>query len=715
MSDMAATSAIDRHTYPDPFLDMASTRLPKSIRKMQELCRTFAMTHPQIAPVVYRLAEYPITSIVYTGAEEARRQNKDVLETEIGILDRCIEWGLDYNSGGNCFVTVQFPFLRFYACAGCSGRYRGADIKQRRFDTNEFTGICPKCKGSRKFTPEDQYMKRAKGINVVRLPPELITIKYNPVTGKHFYFYDIPPATKEAVRRGDWDIIDDTPVGFLHCIIKNTKMRLQRVFHFKRPTLSGAEMQWGMPLVLPALKDAYLNQIYKSADEAIALEHTVPLRIMFPEATTQDPLARIALGSFKGFMDAGIKAWRRDKNAIITTPLPVGIKVVGGDATGYQTIQARQFVVEEIIGAMQVTKGFVMGGEQWSSASISHRILENSFMNYLRRLDQCLQWVATEVQSYLKLPHCQVAMKPFKKVDDIQLLQLIIQLAREKRVSWNEVLSRVELDAGDQIKQIERETDKYLQLMIQDLLGQAEAGAKGAVMQAAAESEAQGVQQVLADQVQAKQIGPGGGQQVGAGQPGGGQPQAGGPPEVEAEIVDAGEPSGGAAGSGKPGQGGGAPKQREAYVPAKTNVAVKMGPQIDAWARELLTMPPETMKATLKRMAKENPELGQAVAQRASQMQQEQAAGGAMDLDALMAAAKSPEDLANKLLLMDVRARMKALREIQARNPQLGLMIMKALAVANQKATGMAGGAGDTVDMRPMSEQKPMMRENKPV
>lgn len=709
----ASMATFERHTYEDPFLDMASTRLPKSYRKLQELCQIFAMTHPQIAPIVWRLAEYPITSIVYTGDKEACRQTKDTLEKEIGVLDRAIEMGLDYFAYGNAFGTVQFPFTRYYQCQRCKGQWPAKQMRNRRFDGREFTASCRQCATVEKFDAVDQYLRRAKGIKFVRLEPMLMTLKYNAVTGHTFYYYDIPLPMKSAIQKSDWDIIDSTPVSFIKCVINNTKLKVNRVFHFKRPTLSGRDMQWGLPLIMPCLKDAYLNQIYKKADEQIALEHSVPLRILFPEPGTQDPLAKIAMGSFRGFLEQSLRRWRVDKNAILTAPLPVGAKVIGGDHSAYQTIQARQFVVDEIIGACMVTKGFVMGNEQWSAASISQRQLENSFLNYLRRLDQWLQWGTDEVSAFLRAPRCSVAMKPFKKVDDIQMLQLILQMAREKKVSWNEVLSRMDLDQESQISQIEREAQQYIKIMIEELIGQAEAGAKGAVIQAAAQSESEGVQAILAAQVQKAQItdGGAGGKQIGpAGSPGGEELGARVTPAVQGNGQEEAAPAPGQRRPGVKGVSGSGKGDREFPSPEQPVGRVPVGAQIDSAAQELLQMSPEQMRSILARMVREAPEFGQAVAQRASELQ----ASGGIDVAKLVESANSPEDIAKKLMMADPKPRLSALRAIQAKNPVLGLSVMKAMAALNVSAAGMAPGK-EIVDMRPAPEQMPMRRQEKMV
>jgi hypothetical protein len=676
----ATTTAFERHSYEDPWLDMASTRLPKSIRKLQELCQIFALTHPQIAPIIWRLAEYPITSLVYEGDEEACRQYKEILEEKMGLLDFLIECGLDYYAYGNAFPTISFPFIRYYRCDTCQGQWPAKQIKYR-YDGSRFMANCPGCRGSeRSFEPQDKYLPRSNGIRAFRLEPMMVTPKYNRVTGQYFYFYDVPLDLKQAILRGDRDIIDSTPVNYIRAVRSNVKLRVNRIFHFKRPTLSGRDMGWGLPLIMPALKDAYLNQIYKKADEQIALEHSVPLRIMYPEPGTQDPLSRIALGSFRQFMEANIRYWRKDKNAILTAPLPVGVKVVGGDSSAYTTIQSRQFVVEEIMGAMMVTKGFVMGGENWSAASISQRMLENSFLNYIRRIDACLQWIVGEVRDYLKLPPCKVHLQDFKKIDDVQMLQVVVQLARENRVSWNEALSRMGLDSRQQLKQIEQEAAGYLRVMMDQLVSQAEAGAKSAQLQAQAQVEAEGVAQTLQGQL-------GGGQQpAGALPPGQGDPNA---QQPGATVTPAG-----------------------AGGDNNVRVPIKMQAQIDNWAQEIVNADPATRRQLLGRMAKDSPQLGKAVAQRASEIE---ATGGA---DAILDKGNGdPKMVAQHVAALPGKQQLKALKAIQSRNPPLGIRVMQELARVNSaQAANPAGHAQPTtVDMRPQPEQLPPRRAGRAI
>ena len=707
MANIGETVPLDRHTYEDPFLDMAATKLPKSFKKLLELCQIYAMTHPQISPIIQRLAEYPITSPVYKAEDrETEIQHKDLFEEHLHILEKMIEWGLDYYAYGNCFVGISFPFVRLYRCTSCGHDHQASEINYRYLG-GRFEGKCRKCKGEYELKPSDLYVQDKSNINLFRFEPQLMTPKYNRVTGRYIYYYTIPPDLKRSVSMGDKEIIDTTPLEYLKCIQMRRKMKIKRIFHFKRPTFSGRDMQWGFPLVMPALKDSYLNQVYKKADEAIALEHSIPLRVLYPESRTQDPMQKLALGNFKQFMAKNIRYWRRDKNAIITSPMPIGVTNIGGDGAAYSTIQARIKVVDEIMGAMMVTRGFVMGGENWSSQSISQRVMENSFLNYLRRIDACLQWVRNETASFLGLPPCKVSMKPFKKIDDVQMLNLIIQLAREKRISWDEVLSRMDLDANDELKIIERETEQYTKLMIQELMAQNDANAKALVAQTAAQSQAQGLQEFFANQTErsdavlAETMGTKTKEQAAEEYRAAQQPD----PQTEMMMAKA--------------QKDGAEAQRQqalakTYEGRQAVMNVDIGKQIALWAGELLSAQPDEKQRLLKAIHEDNPQLAQAVVEVAQGLEggnQKAPEGGAMVptknsqtmLMSLMSDVKSPAELAEKLQLVEPGQQQQILLQLNKSNPQLFNKVMKLMNGGRQMS--------NVVDMRPLPEQKPPRRE----
>ena len=151
-------------------------------------------------------------------------------------------------------------------------------------------------------------------------------------------------------------------------------------------------------------------------------------------------------------------------------------------------------------------------------------------------------------------------------------------------------------------------------------------------------------------------------------------------------------------------------------------VDVDMDAQIKFWAQELLTMSPEEQKEILGRMQKENPELAQAVVEAAQNQEKgkgkpkgkavKRSANAKAMMQSLVSESKNPEELAQRLQMIDARQQTDVLREIQRANPQLFVKVMQAIKQMNDKS---AGGGANVVDMRPLPDQKPPTRQEKSV
>lgn len=82
-------------------------------------------------------------------------------------------------------------------------------------------------------------------------------------------------------------------------------------------------------------------------------------------------------------------------------------------------------------------------------------------------------------------------------------------------------------------------------------------------------------------------------------------------------------------------------------------------------------------------------------------------------LQAMLAEAKNPKELAQKLQMTDPRQQNAILQELSRSNPRLFNHVLRAMQALNSQGPG--GGARGTVDMRPLPEQKPPNRTEKPV
>ena len=279
--------------YPNPFFDIASTYIPPTMKLLFQYTKYFYYANSTISPIIYKLSEYPITNIIYEkpkGGEDVNDNTKELwrrlMEDNLHIQRLQIEINLDYYIYGNAFLSIVYPFIRNLECPACQKKFIIGKV-QWKWKNFKFLGNCPGCKRERvEFKVVDIPIKNRSLISLARWNPLNIDIDYNALTGKSTYIYHIIGKDRKAIMLGKKDYLESTPWLFIEAVKDNRDIILEpsNLFHFRRPTISDADMGWGMPVVMPVIKDAYYSQILRKGQEAIANEHIVPLRILFPPA-----------------------------------------------------------------------------------------------------------------------------------------------------------------------------------------------------------------------------------------------------------------------------------------------------------------------------------------------------------------------------------------------------------------------------------------------
>jgi hypothetical protein len=262
------------------------------------------------------MARYPITSLTYsTKSDKERKAYKNIFEDYLSIQSSLISIGLDFFTYGNAFCSLYIPFKRKLFCKSCKTKSDADDVDYK-FELRglRFYGRCPNCKRAVDFVPKDEMMKIPEKFKIVKYYPGDIEIDYNNTSGKTRYLYNVPKETKDAIKKGSKFHVNATELIYLKAIEKNTQIIFNndRLFHFKRDSISGPNMKWGMPLILPALKKAFYLQILQKAQEAIAIQHITPLTTMFPQAANgTNPFETLNLANWKTRLEGTIKTWKR--------------------------------------------------------------------------------------------------------------------------------------------------------------------------------------------------------------------------------------------------------------------------------------------------------------------------------------------------------------------------------------------------------------------
>ena len=570
---------------------------------------------------VFKLAEYPVTDIIIDHENpKVKRRWMEYFHDHLQYRAFQVESGLDYFCYGNGMNSVSFPFQKYLTCAACGWTER-AD-KTRRFWTFtnlEFRLQCPRCGHNGTATPRDHYYRNASGIRLLRWNVEDVEINYNDISGESTYFYTVPGPLRNDILIGKKDVVQDVPQIFIQAIKqrKGVVFSKDNLFHLKRPTLAWQDRGWGTPLILPVLKDTFYLQIMKKAQEAVLLEHIVPLRLIFPQAAsgTSDPFTTINLVDWRDQVAAEIARWRYDNNYIPIMPLPLGQQSVGGDGRALLLFNEMQTLSEHIIMGMGVPREFLMGGMSYAGTNVSMRMLENSFLNYVGRHRLMARWVMKMVAHFMGWPEANIRFKPFKMADDLQRKAYLFQLNQAGKVSDQTLLADADLEQEEEDDIMIRETDKRLEATKKQQLAMA---------------EVQGESQVIMMKMQAKAQ-----EAMAAAQQG---PQAPGEP---------GGPEGMMQGGAPPMQGAPAPEGAMAAAQSPLNASQNMGvsPEQAAqpgapmgadlmqlaqgYAQQIAQFPPEQQEQALNAIAAQSPELAQLVQQILAQMGggQQQATG----------------------------------------------------------------------------------------
>lgn len=481
--------------YPSPFFDIGHTYLPPSMKALLRWCRYYYLVNPLINTVIHKMAEYPITEIVVNEEDEILKEKWDQL---LGLHLRYrafqIEVGLDYYTYGICLVTMHLPFTKYLICRGCSNKTKASKTpyKWRNLD---YIIDCPKCGQFGPAKVQDFYEKDIRRVRLQRWNPEYVNVDPGFGGADPIYTFEIPLQLRNDIILGKKNVLDTLPDAFIEAIKRNKNIRFSddNLFVLRRPIISQKEDGWGMPIILPVLKDSFYLQILRKAQETIAQEHIVPLRILFPQAgsASSDPYTTIPLDSWRNRIEGEIAKWKYDPNYIPILPLPIGNQTIGGDGKALGLYQEMEIWGQHIVAGMGVPSELVFGGMQYSGSNVSLRMLENMFIGYRIDHQNMLDWVIRRVSHFMGWAPVSAQMRRFKMADDLQRLGLFFQMNQAQLMSKRTFLQEADQDPDVEDRNIRAEVDKNLELQKKMQLAQATIQGEMQTIQAKFAAEAQ--------------------------------------------------------------------------------------------------------------------------------------------------------------------------------------------------------------------------------
>lgn len=448
-------------TYANPAYDVSSQFLPRSFSDLLKWTRFIIVKSPTTTEVLRKLATYPITDITIDTPKESLKEKYEEIFDATKIIEKMSDGGFDYHAYGNNFTSMYLPLDRYLVCGNCKTSYESRKALDKKFviwKNWSFEGECPSCSTRGVFKREDVKSKDINRINIIKWKPDNISLNNNPITGESDYYYKIPSDVRRKIMMGDPHFICTVPWEMVEAVRQQKDFKFSKgsLHHMKSLSMGDFIEGFGVPPLLSHYSTVFYMQCLKKANEAIALEHMNPLRILYPQQGTGagDPLSMMSMGNFTGQVKKNLQQFKQDPNHVLISPVPIGVGNMGGQGRSLLVTQELQLAEEQLLMSMGVSRELLSGTTNWTSSTVGLRLLENNMNQYVRKLRHYLRWIVKQITSYLGIEEVEVNFVPFELTDNDALKQLFFQMQQADLISDDTLLESMGLDPDEEAKKI---------------------------------------------------------------------------------------------------------------------------------------------------------------------------------------------------------------------------------------------------------------------
>ena len=446
--------------HSNPMFDYLTGFVPRKLKDLFKWAEYLGFHSAHVYGVVRKFGEYPITRFIYEStSEEEKTRHKKLFEEDLRLKGFLTLVSYDVWLYGNAFISVYEPIKRELVCPHCGTK---EDIGAAKYKFNlsklEFTHDCKQCKRQGVISKvEDYKLRDPSKITLIRFDPKLIDIEHNRITGESVYYYQIPRDDVSKVRAGNKTFIDHMPLEILRAMQerKTFKFGAGALYHLKMPGPAGVQAQWGFPPITSAIKNFLFTAVLRRANEAIALEHITPFRIIHPLAASGqgDPITTIPLDRWKLEMERNMRLFRRDPLRIQFSPVPVGVQNIGGEGRALLTLGELQEAEKNIVLSLGVPMEFLSGGLGQTRGEITLRMIENQLQTHIENLNSLVQWIEQKAAAFMGWASIKMRLADFKMLDDVENKQLKIQLWQSQLLSNSTLAEMIDIDLDHERKQ----------------------------------------------------------------------------------------------------------------------------------------------------------------------------------------------------------------------------------------------------------------------
>lgn len=482
--------------FPNPFLDVASTAVPHSMRNALYWCEYIFSMMGTYRMAMERVISYFQTEVEFSGQpDETQERYGELFDQTLDFFT--VEQNLlrDRACYGNGFASFVVPFQRFLTCPRCGSSFTLETVYNDRthfaFEWAsglEFVARCPKgeCGFRGPWRVDDRVSDDERKLKLRTWSPHEIELLHDPFSHDVAHLWRIPEDYKTLVRQGHLFHLERVPMPVLRAIRTNSAFRFapDAVFHMKEPTLSGIRNRgWGLPRILTNFRQLWYVQVLRRMNEAIALDYVIPLRIITPEVragaaggTGGDPLAMFHGGDARSQITGMLRRRRRNPAAWQVLPFPVKYNMMGGDANMLAPRDLLDQGYEMLLNDAGTPVELYKGSLSVQAAPPALRLFEATWHHMVHDANAFLRWAVRQSSQILGWEPVEAKHKKVTVADDIQRSMAVLQLMASQMVSGTTGLKTLGLDKKQEDKLIAEEAMEQAELQARTQEEMAQAG-----------------------------------------------------------------------------------------------------------------------------------------------------------------------------------------------------------------------------------------------
>lgn len=450
--------------FDDPFLLPSSDTFPTDIKSSLDLCLYLYRINPLYGAVTSRVVSYFLTELDFNGSgdENERKELKEMLTNVVGLFSKLAQAGVEWAIYGNSFIRCSRPFDRYLV--DTRNGYRlvalsSYDMDEVRYDWQKMKYEVPDLSAAAKMPTPSKAKGGAKGkkkrregvprvwldfedlpsaapdrFDVTFLDPRYVTLDKAHFSDATQYIYTIPPEVVGRVKSNQHHEIVNTSKGILRAISQDCDYRYHtgEVFHFKAPTPTGvSDSGWGFPNILWHYDSLYQIQVYRKADQAVALDMMTPFTLISPElgSMPSGPAQQLILAQFRGQVEAMIANRRKDKFAIHSLPFPVNFQQLGGNGKQFALHELVTIHSDALFDGLGYPQELFRGSLNIEQVPTALKLFERTYEWLYQCVLGATKFIAAKVQDAMDLSALDVTIKRPALAHSVEARQLLMQLA----------------------------------------------------------------------------------------------------------------------------------------------------------------------------------------------------------------------------------------------------------------------------------------------